>query len=342
MGRVRVTNATPAESLRYAEALVERLRSSPGVRDAAIATILPMRDLSSHQAYELDGAFRSINTYRVSAGFLELMRILLISGRAFTTDDRTGAPPVLIVNQAMAERIQPDGRVVGAWIAMKSSARSTEQPLPRQIVGVVANTRSTPQHTRIVAEAFVPFAQNPTSGFFVVAESAGVRDAVVAAAMRSAVRDVRSDLVVDELQPMTAMLHRGVAHWRFGAWLLGIFATLAVVLAAVGLMTTIGWWVRQRTREMGVRVALGASRREIARLVVIQGLALAGTGIAIGSLAAAGLTRYLSGWIYGITPLDPRTFALCAAGMLAVAFVAAILPVRQATSVDPVVALRSF
>jgi ABC-type antimicrobial peptide transport system permease subunit len=107
-------------------------------------------------------------------------------------------------------------------------------------------------------------------------------------------------------------------------------------------MTTIGWWVRQRTREMGVRVALGASRREIARLVVIQGLALAGTGIAIGSLAAAGLTRYLSGWIYGITPLDPRTFALCAAGMLAVAFVAAILPVRQATSVDPVVALRSF
>jgi len=101
------------------------------------------------------------------------------------------------------------------------------------------------------------------------------------------------------------------------------------------------WWVRQRSREVGVRLALGAGRGEIARLVLRQGLTLAGAGIALGCLAAAGVTRYMALWIYGVTPLDPTTFAACALGMLAVALVAAYLPARNATSVDPVVALRS-
>jgi putative ABC transport system permease protein len=341
MGRVRLVKAPPTDGLQFAEALIDRLKSSPGIRDAAVATILPMRGLSSHQAYEMQGAFRSINTYRVTAGYLELMRIPLVAGRTIATEDRLGAPGVVVVNQAFAERLRPGGRVLGDWIPVKPSPRSADAPVLRQIVGVVANTRSTPQHTRVTEEAFVPFAQQPTTAFFIVAESDGGSDAAAAAELRAAVRALRPDLVVDELEPMAAMLDRGVEHWRFGAWLLGIFAALAVVLAAVGLMTTIGWWVRQRTRELGVRVALGAGRGEIARLVVWQGLTLAGTGIALGCLIAAGVTRYMTGWIYGIAPLDPLTFGVCAAGMLAVALVAAFLPARTAASVDPVVALRA-
>ena len=341
MGRVRLPKAPPLEGLQFAEALIGRLKSTPGIRDAAVATILPMRGLSSHQAYEMDGALKSINTYRVTAGYLEMLRIPLVAGRTIVAEDTAGAPPVVVVNQAFADRLRTGGRVVGDWIPVKPSPRSADAPVPHQIVGVVANTRSTAQHTRIVEEAFVPFAQLPTSAFFVVAESAGESDAAGAAELRNAVRTLRPDLVVDELEAMTVMLDRGVEHWRFGAWLLGIFATLAVVLAAVGLMTTTAWWVRQRTRELGVRLALGAGRGEIARLVLRQGLVLAGTGIALGCLAAAGVTRYMALWIYGVTPLDPLTFAVCALGMLTVALVAAFVPARNATSVDPVVALRS-
>src|SRR5689334_22093368 len=113
---------------------------------------------------------------------------------------------------------------------------------------------------------------------------------------------------------MTSMLSDGVQQWRFGAWLLGTFAALAVQLAAIGLTATIGWWVRQRTAEIGVRVALGASRASISRLVSMQGLALAVSGIALGCGLAAGVTRYMQGWIYGVTPLDVPTFVACAAG----------------------------
>jgi putative ABC transport system permease protein len=341
MGRVRLPKATPADGLQFADALLERLSAAPGIRGAAVATILPMRGLSSHQAFEVNGSFRSVNTYRVSAGYFELMRMPLIAGRSISADDRAGAPAVVVVNQAFAERLRPDGRVLGGWIAMKPSRGTTEGPAARQIVGVVANTRSTPQNTRVVDEAFVPFAQQPTTGFFVVAESAGGPDAAVAAELQTAVRTLRPDLAVDELESMTSMVDRGVEQWRFGAYLLGIFAALAVVLAAVGHMTTIGWWVRQRTREVGVRLALGAGRGEIGRLVMRQGLALAGAGIALGCLLAAALTRYMTSWIYGVTPLDPQTFALCAGGMLAIAIAATLLPLRAATSVDPVVALRA-
>ena len=300
IGRVRLPNSTPQEGARFASTLIDRLRASAPIADAAVATILPMRGLSSHQLYEVQGGFKSINTHRVSVGYLELMRIPLLAGRTLTAEDRSGSPAVVIVNQAFAQRLRGDGRVVGEWIAVKASSRTIEAPVQRQIVGVVANTRSAPQNTRIVEEAFVPFAQQPVSAFFVVVESRGAPDSAVAAELRSAVAAQRADLVVDELEPMSAMLDRGVEHWRFGAWLLGIFAALAVVLAGVGLMTTIGWWVRQRTREMGVRFALGAGRGEIARLVVRQAVLLAGLGIALGCLVAAGVSRFRSGWIYGI------------------------------------------
>ena len=137
------------------------------------------------------------------------------------------------------------------------------------------------------------------------------------------------------------ILDRSVRCWRFGAWLLGVFAVLAVALAAIGLMTTIGWWVNQRTRELGLRIALGATRANVTRFVFRQGLTLGVLGVVAGCAIAAGVTRFLVGWIYGVTPLDGPTFAGCAAGMIAVAALSVYIPVRRATSVDPVVALRA-
>ena len=162
---------------------------------------------------------------------------------------------------------------------------------------------------------YVPYAQDPAPTVFVFAEAAAGNDAAVALTLRRAVRTLRPDLVVEDVELLPSVLDRSVRWWRFGAWLLGIFAALAVMLAAIGLMTTIGWWVNQRTRELGLRIALGATRANVTRLVFRQGLTLGAVGIAVGCLVAAGVTRFLVGWIYGVTPLDGPTFAGCALGM---------------------------
>jgi ABC-type antimicrobial peptide transport system permease subunit len=128
---------------------------------------------------------------------------------------------------------------------------------------------------------------------------------------------------------------------RFGAWLLGIFAGLAILLAGIGLMTTIGWWVNQRTREIGVRVALGATRARITALVCRQGLLLAGCGVGAGCAIAAALTGYMTRFIYGVEPLDPATFAASAALMIVLAAIAIFFPTRRASRVDPVITLRA-
>ena len=137
------------------------------------------------------------------------------------------------------------------------------------------------------------------------------------------------------------MLDARVARPRLGAWLLGIFAAIALLLSAVGLMTTMGWWVSQRVHELGIRMALGESRVQVTRIVLHQGVALVAGGIVIGCLAAWGVTRYLQGWIYGVTPLDTATFVAAAFLMFVLACGAMCLPLWRAISVDPVVVLRT-
>jgi hypothetical protein len=159
--------------------------------------------------------------------------------------------------------------------------------------------------------------------------------------VRSAVRALRPDLVVGPPRSMEAMIRKRMGATPFGAWLLSGIAALAVALAAIGLMATIGWWVRQRRRELGVRIALGATRGGVTRLVFRQGMTLAVVGVGLGCGIAVLVNRYLAGWIYGVTPLDKPTFAGCATLMLLVAGCAVYFPVRTATSVEPVAALRA-
>jgi putative ABC transport system permease protein len=187
----------------------------------------------------------------------------------------------------------------------------------------------------------VPYAQNPVVGLQIVAEAYPGREGEAANQMRAAIRLLRPDLVVGPARSMEAMIRQRMGATPFGAWLLTVIAALAVGLAAIGLMATIGWWVRQRTRELGVRIALGATRGGVTRLVFRQGMTLALVGVGLGCAVSVGVTRYLTGWIYGVTPLDKPTFAGCATLMLLVAMCAVYLPVRRAASVEPVVALRA-
>jgi putative ABC transport system permease protein len=206
---------------------------------------------------------------------------------------------------------------------------------------VLANMRSMGVHTRPQSEAYIPYAQNPVVMQQVVAEANAGHEAEAAVQMRAAVREIRPDLVVAPPRSMEAMIRQRMGATPFGAWLLGVIAALAVGLAGIGLMTTIGWWVRQRTRELGVRIALGATRGGVTTLVFRQGMTLALLGVGLGCAGAVGVTRYLAGWVYGVTPLDTTTFAGSVMLMLLVAGCAIYVPVRKATSVDPVIALRA-
>jgi ABC-type antimicrobial peptide transport system permease subunit len=226
-------------------------------------------------------------------------------------------------------------------ISVAPVARPNGPKAPRRIVGVAFNTRSAGFDTRTRDEVFVPYAQDPAPRLHVIAEHGDGNGAAVAAQLRGAVRALRPDLALDDPEFLPQILDRSVRFWRFGATLLTVFAALAVALAGIGLMTTIGWWVNQRTRELGVRIALGATRAKVTRFVLRQGLTLGVIGVIVGCLVAAGVTRFLAGWIYGVTPLDGLTFAACAAAMTLIAALAVYVPVRRATSVDPVVALRA-
>ena len=158
---------------------------------------------------------------------------------------------------------------------------------------------------------------------------------------RAAVSAVDRNQVPDRFATLEETLDARVATWRFGAWLLGLFAAIALTLAAIGFAASIAWWVAQRTREIGVRMALGANPRQVTRLVVRQGLGLALTGIVLGLAGAAASTRLLESWLYGVKPLDLPSFAWSAAGMLVIAALASYLPARRAARIDPLITLKA-
>lgn len=336
---VRVRGETPDASAQFFSQLFERLRATPGVRGAAGSTSVPMSGNTAMASIALGETTTDVRTNYVTPGFFTLLRIPLVGGRQFTSDDTRESLPVVIVNELLASRIRADGHVVGQSILVQSQGATA--PVERTIVGVLGNTRNSGIDTLPRAEAFVPYAQFPVAYQHVVVEAEAGRSADVAGAIRGAVRALRPDLVVARPEPLLALITRRMGALPFGAWLLGLVAALAVGLSAIGLTATIGWWVRQRTRELGVRIALGATPGRVTTLVLRQGMSLAVLGIGAGCLGAAGLTRYLAEWIYGVTPLDPASFAAAAALMLGAAAVAVYVPVRRAASVDPVVALRA-
>jgi putative ABC transport system permease protein len=216
-----------------------------------------------------------------------------------------------------------------------------KQQGPRQIVGIIRDTRSFGADLKARAEIYIPITQATTTLLHLIVKAVRPGDPRLASQLRAAMVDIDPTQVVDRVMPMQEMLDDTLSRWRFGAWLLGSFAAIAVLLAAVGLAASITWWVTQRTREIGVRMALGANANGVAALVMRQGLAVAVAGIALGLAGAAASTRLIASWLYGITPLDPRTFAASAVGMLAIAAAASYLPARRASRVDPIVALRA-
>jgi putative ABC transport system permease protein len=263
------------------------------------------------------------------------MGIRLVSGRGFTKGDTEGAERVAIVNETLARRHWAGRDVVGAFLELGTRTRRRVR-----IVGVVADVRHFGPAEATHAEVYLPFAQAPSSVIGLAVRSRGSDAAVLADAVRHAVWDVDAEQPVSYLMTTREMARDVLAPSRVSAILVGLFALVALALAAVGTYGLLASMVNSRTREIGLRMALGADRRGMVALVLRDALTPVALGMAGGLLAALALTRLLQGLLYGVSAFDPLTFAAMSLAVLVAATVAAAVPARRAATVDPNVALR--
>jgi putative ABC transport system permease protein len=328
-----------ASNRHFFDALRARLRTMPGVARVSGTDYLPMSGSAADQDVIVDDVTRNAWMSRMTDDYLRDVAIPILRGRAFTTGDVAGAEDVAIVNEQAARTFWADGEAVGRTLTVVSSDRKAKTP--RVVVGIARNTRSLGGDTRIRPEVYVPYAQDPMPSLYLVVTPSGATGIDLSQTIRQAVSIERPGQVVDRITDLDTMLARSVAGTRFGAWLFGVFGGMAIVLAALGLTATVAWWVTQRTREIGVRLALGASTRQVTHLVLRQGATLAIVGVAIGLGLAALTTKWLADWLYGVKPLDRWTFAVGGLTMIGIALLASYLPARRAARVDPIVTLKA-
>ncbi len=281
----------------------------------------------------------------MTPGYFATLGVPLYAGRDFTEAD-TGtldiskkidpatSPLKLIVNQALVRRFLPGENPLGRRLGIFWG-----QTLVGEIVGVVGNVRYQNLAEQEEPTFYWPETQRPHGDMHLVVRAEG-RPMDWAGAVRGAVRSIDSNVLVAEVETLTEVVSLASSRTRFSLVLLGAFAGIALILAAVGLFGVMAYSVAQRTQEIGVRMALGAKPSGIVGMVLRNGMTLALIGLAAGALAAIGLTRFIAAQLYGVRPSDPLTFALALGLLLAVATLAAYLPARRASKVDPIVALR--
>jgi putative ABC transport system permease protein len=337
----------------FYERLVQRLEVLPGVRSAAVVKALPMMQLELGDWSFVREGFHSLPPkpsewnlaywQTMSPEYFETMRIPLLRGRGLEATDRIGSPGVVVVNRTLARQVWPNGDALGQRILMGGGATDS---IWRTVVGVVGDVRHRGLDAEPRPEIYLPYAQfpagtgTPQRTLRIVLRSEG--DPVqLTGALRAAVAELEPDLPVSEIQTMEEALGAWAAERRLTMMLVGGFALLALTLGAVGVYGVMAHLVVQRTREIGIRIALGALPREILGLVLSQGAWLAGLGIALGLAAALAATRLLARLLFGVGPTDPPTFLATALALAAVAGVASLLPALRAVRTDPVDALRA-
>jgi putative ABC transport system permease protein len=330
----------PAQQTRFFENVLEHLAQLPGVESVAAASSPPLTGVMSRTSVDLEGQPRPPGTSTstpecsVSPSYFHALRIPLVSGRYFTSYDVESAPRVAIVNQAFARLFFENKDPAGQRIRLGGSEGKWYS-----IVGVVQNTRHLPLETDPPAEVFTSYFQAPAPYMTLIVRA--ISDpASLAAAVRGKVLEVDRNQPVYDVTTMQKRLAESVAPQRFNTLALGIFAGMAVMLAAAGVYGVMAYSVAQRTHEIGVRMALGAQRQDVVELVLRQGMLLIAFGIGLGVAGALALTPFLSSLLYGVKPTDPLTFVAVSLLLIAVALLASYLPARRATKVDPTVALR--
>jgi len=335
--------------------VTRRIESLPGVEGAASAITLPVSGMGVDLPFNIAGRPPEKGQYNgdeqwrsVSPHYFQVLQVPLLRGRVFTSADTGNSPHVLVINQAMARKYWPKQDPIGQVIQIGRGIGPQFEEPPRKIVGVVGNVREQGLGEGEVPVMYVPQSQ-VQEGLTALANSViplswAVRTTGDPGAYRIAVE--RELHAVDGMMPVTKMrtlntiLGQSLARQNFNMLLLAIFAGIALLLAAIGIYGLMAYSVEQRLQEIGIRVALGAGRRDVTRLIFMQGMRLAGAGVAAGLAAAWGVTRLLSTLLYGVKAGDPPTFAAVAGLVALIALAAAWIPARRAAGTDPSVALR--
>ena len=328
----------------FFDQLIERVRNLPGVKSVAAIDPLPLSNSNVSSQFVIEGAPFVPLADRPYAGvraitpdYFQTMSIALLKGRSLTAQDRDNMPNVIIVNEALAGRFWPNQDALGKRLGFFEE--DSDKQVWREIVGIVGNVKHKALETDVMPEVYFPYQQLPGPYMNLVVNTASDPASMIPA-IRNQVLSVDKDQPVSDIMTMDQRVAKSVASRRFVMSLLGAFSVLALGLAAVGIYGVMAFLVTQRTAEIGVRMALGAQKRDVLKLVVGRGMALAIIGTAIGLVASLVLTRLLRSLLFEVTPTDWLTFVIASIALLTVALLACYIPARRATKVDPLVALR--
>ncbi len=334
--------AEPARRVQFFRGITDRIDQLPQVQSSGAISFLPLTGLGAATGYEVVGqpvpprGEEPVADVRVITNdYFKTMGIPLVRGRLFDEDQPADAVNRVVVNEALARRHWPNEDPIGKRIKV-----SWDKNIEDEIVGVVGDVRHSGLESEVRAMTYWPLARNPYGSMTLAIRTAGEPTAVVSA-IRGIVREQDPDLALADVKTMDEVVSRSVAQRRLMMTMLGIFAGAALLLAAVGIYGVIAYSVTQRTQEIGIRMALGAQRNDVLRMIVGHALVLALAGVAIGTLGAVFLTKLMTDLLFGVTRFDPLTFGVVALGLIVVALLAGYLPGRRATRVDPVIALRA-
>jgi putative ABC transport system permease protein len=340
----RVKYSEPDQQRRFYDQLMPKLAAIPGVEAIGGANPLPFSGNDSGSTFYIAGQppvapgnRPDASHLSVMPGYFNAMRIPLRSGRDFDQRDTDKSPSVVMVNETFARRFLPNVNPIGQHVVLD---RGDQGELPMEVVGVVGDTKHEELAEVPRPEFYQPFPQYPNRRIWITLRLASAHLSGVDTAVRRAVQSIDPDMFVRHLEPMTSMVAQRLAQPRFNMMLLGIFATVAMVLAAVGIYGVIAYSVTQRTREIGIRMALGAQRAQMLRMVLRQSLTVVLIGLVLGLLAAFAATRLLASLLYGVGANDVLTYATVVLLLSVAALLASYIPARRAMKVDPMVALR--
>jgi putative ABC transport system permease protein len=335
----------------YVHDVVNRVRHVPGVSGAAAADTLPLEGYSNGMPLLIAGRAVVDRANRQGAGFkmvhadyFRVLGIRIVKGRGFADRDVKGAPPVMVVNQTFGRRFLPNEDPIGQHVLVQEIVTGSPQlgpEIPWEIVGVIADERTSSLEGTNRAGMYVPMDQSPTTSLNLVVRGR-VEAETLGRAVTQAVHDIDPKQAVTDIRTLEQIKSESSASTRLRTTLLGVFASLALLLSAIGIYGVISYTVAQRTHEIGVRAALGASGANLLRLVMSNGLVLTGIGLAVGVAGAVALTRLLGTLLFGVGARDPMTLTVSAIVLAIVAMLACYVPARRAAKLDPLAALREM
>jgi putative ABC transport system permease protein len=328
----------------FQDRTLEKLRALPGVTGAALAGQIPFGGNGDCSGFHVNGRMKPnpvddpcVERYGITHDYLRVMDIPVLAGRGFNETDTATGPPVIVISQSTAKTVFGNDNPLGAQVRIGSAARGSW----RTIVGVAADVHHDDLTAPPAPAMYIAQSQFTDSYLVAVVRSGAGDAAALAGPARAALHEIDPTVPVYAVTTLSSLIEQSTAQRLFVMRLLAGFALVAVLLAAIGLYGVVSYGVAQRTREVGVRIALGAQRRDVLRLVLSSGLSLIGAGVAVGLVAAAIATRFLGALVYGVSPVDPATFAGAALVLTMVALCAHWVPIRRALRIDPASALRA-